>query len=259
MRSALFIASMMLTVGALAQPAAFDVHAEATTLSGQEVRVDIYLPSVEPVDGVAIVAHGFGRSRVRHRELGEALAQAGVIAVIPDLPHLMGPWANGDAIVELAAKLETGEFGLAPVQRQRLVLIGTSAGGLVTVLAAAKLSGLAGWVGLDPVDRTGAGASAGAKLKSSAVVLLGDPTVCNLFGSGRTIARAIPGLLRSTKLAGASHCDFEGPTNTFCRALCGAGSAAMQAHVREETVTAAFELLHARGNEAGPKRQDPAE
>ncbi|MGI8895257.1 MAG: hypothetical protein ACR2HE_06335, partial [Casimicrobiaceae bacterium] len=103
---------------------------------------------------MAIVAHGFTRSRGRHRDLGQALAVAGVTAIIPDLPH-MDQWNNGEAIVELVHKLEAGALGRPPIARSRLVLIGTSAGGLVTVLAAAKLPGLAGWVGLDPVDRTG--------------------------------------------------------------------------------------------------------
>jgi len=58
--------------------------------------------------------------------------------------------------VDLEHTLEAGALGLPPVSRSRVVLIGTSAGGLATVLAAAKLPGLGGWIGLDPVDRTGA-------------------------------------------------------------------------------------------------------
>ena len=58
--------------------------------------------------GVAIVAHGFTRSRIRHRDLGRALAEAGVTAVIPDLPNVMDLWGNGDAIVDLVDKLQAG-------------------------------------------------------------------------------------------------------------------------------------------------------
>ena len=59
--------------------------------------------------------------------------------MIPDLPYILNHWGNGDAIEELAHKLEAGALGLPPLDPSRLVLIGTSAGGLATVLAAAKL------------------------------------------------------------------------------------------------------------------------
>jgi dienelactone hydrolase len=216
-------------------------------LGGQDQKVDIYRPRAAAVDGLAIVAHGFGRSRVRHRDLAQALAGEGITAVIPDLPHLVNLWGNGDAIVELAHQLEAGAYGLPPIERSRLVLIGTSAGGLATVLAAADLPGLAGWIGLDPVDRTGSGANAAARLTAPAVVLLAEPTGCNLFGSGRTIARAVPALRRAPVFRGASHCDFEGPTNKFCEVMCGEGSAALQARIRDETVNAALEFLPRRG------------
>jgi pimeloyl-ACP methyl ester carboxylesterase len=193
---------------------------------------------------VAIVAHGFARSRERHRDLGRALAAAGVAAVIPDLPNVMNLWANGDALVDLVARVEAGTLGLPPVERARIVLIGTSAGGLASVLAAANTPGLAGWIGLDPVDRTGTGADAAARLSSPAYVLLGGSSPCNLFGSGRGIAGAVPAALaHTTKFKEASHCDFESPTNNLCTTLCGKASAPMQERVRAETVRAALALL----------------
>jgi dienelactone hydrolase len=187
------------------------------------------------------------RSRARHRDLGQALAAAGVTAVIPDLPYILNHWGNGEALAELAHKLEAGALGLPPIEPSRIVLIGTSAGGLATVLAAAKLPALAGWVGLDPVDRTGSGVHAASQLGSPAVVLLADPSGCNLYGSGRSIARAVPGLLRSIVLEGASHCDFEGPTNKLCQRVCGGSNSAMQAFARDETVRAVVELLRGSG------------
>jgi pimeloyl-ACP methyl ester carboxylesterase len=210
--------------------------------AGYEGSVDIYRPDGASV-GVAIIAHGFTRSRIRHRDLGRALAEAGVTAVIPDLPNVMDLWGNGAAIVDLVDKLDAGAFGPMPAGRAHLVLIGTSAGGLATVLAAARLPGLAGWIGLDPVDRTGTGAGAAAQLDSPAVVLLGGASSCNLFGSGRDIAKALPHLVRTVAFKDASHCDFEDPTTNLCRVLCGKSSASMQARVRGETVRAVLELL----------------
>jgi hypothetical protein len=114
---------------------------------------------------------------------------------------------------------------------------------IATVLAAVKLPGLAGWIGLDPVDRTGTGIDAAAKLTAPAVVLLAGASGCNLFGSGRSIARALPHLLRSTVWNDASHCDFEDPTTNLCRTLCGGSSSEMQVLIRGETVNATLEML----------------
>jgi len=129
--------------------------------------------------------------------------------------------------------------------RDRVVLVGMSFGGLVTVMAAAELPGLAGWLGLDPVDTTQSAARAASKVTAPAVVLLGKPGLCNLYGNGSAFVRAAPGLLRSTVIAGASHCDFEGPTNSVCRSACGHGSNEMRTLIREEAVRAVAEMLHA--------------
>ncbi|MEO8485496.1 MAG: hypothetical protein ABI585_04075, partial [Betaproteobacteria bacterium] len=80
-------------------------------------------------------------------------------------------------------------------------------------------------------------------LDAPAVVLLGDASACNLFSSGRSLANAVPRLLRAVKIAGASHCDFESPTNLFCTAMCGASSRDKQLEAQNATVLAALELL----------------
>ncbi len=244
---------------AAAQSTDFVLRNDVVEIDGQNVHVDIYEPGTGSSGGVAIVAHGFLRSRERHRDLGQALADAGITAVIPNLPYSMDHWGNGDAIEALAHRLESGALGIRPTEQSRLVLVGTSAGGLATVLAAAKLPELAGWVGLDPVDRTGSGVHAASRLAAPAVVLLGKPSVCNLFGSGRSIARALPALLRSVDIKGASHCDFESPTNIFCRRACGGASSDAQARVREETVRAVVEILRLSSRTATDEVPQPEE
>ena len=234
---------LIAAAAAVAQPSTYTKDTQTVEIAGYEESVDIYRPDAGASAGVAIVAHGFTRSRIRHRDLGRALAEAGVTAVIPDLPNVMDLWGNGDAIVALVQKLEAGAFGALPADRARLILIGTSAGGLATVLAAAKMPGLAGWVGLDPVDRTGSGSDAAARLTAPAVVLLGGASSCNLFGSGRDIARALPNLVRTQAWKDASHCDFEDPTTNLCRVLCGKSTTQMQLRIRNETVRATLELL----------------
>ena len=247
---ALLLTVLLCAMPAFAQPLPSHLRTESAHLDGWDVDVDVYEPAAAPARGVAVIAHGFTRDRSRHRALGEDLAAAGVIAVIPDLPHVMDHWGNGAALAELVDDMAIGALGLPPVERSAVILIGTSAGGLASVVAAAKLPGLAGWIGLDPVDRTGTGTSAAAHVTSPAVLLLGGASQCNLFGSGRSIARALPRLLRSEKLKEASHCDFEQPTNRFCEVMCGASSPQMQLRVRDETVSAAVEML--RGPDAVP-------
>jgi dienelactone hydrolase len=221
-------------------------------LSGIEEAVDIHRPASGPERGTVIIAHGFGRSRHRHFDLGRALAEAGVVAIVPDLPNVLDLWANGDAVADLEARVEAGAFGSLPVSRMQIVLMGTSAGGLATLLAAERLPGLAGWIGLDPVDRTGTGADAAAQLAVPAIVLLADGSPCNLFGSGRTLAQAAPQLVRSTKIEGTSHCDFESPTNNFCRVVCGTSTRDRESRVRDEAVAAALELLDLARQRTGP-------
>ena len=44
----------------------------------------MFEPDAGPPVGVAIVAHGWTRSREQHRDAGRALAEAGIVAVIPE-------------------------------------------------------------------------------------------------------------------------------------------------------------------------------
>lgn len=224
-------------------PATPSPRTTTLTLDDATIDADVYVPAGRPPTGVAIVAHGWTRSKAQHRDLGTALADAGIVAVVPDLPNVLDLWGNGTLVVELVGQLESGALGMPPTPRSSIVLIGTSAGGLATVHAASKLPGLAGWIGLDPVDRTGTGIHAASQLDVPAIVLVGDASACNLFGSGRSIARAAPHLVRTVKVDGASHCDFESPTSTFCTRLCGRATREKQHEIRRETVSASIELL----------------
>jgi hypothetical protein len=117
---------LLCSIVAAAQTGPFTLRTESITLVGHELRVDIYQPSVNSTSDAAIVAHGFTRSRARHRDLAVALAGVGVTVVVPDLPYTVDHWGNGDAIVELEHSLAAGALGLRPLERSHLVLIGTS-------------------------------------------------------------------------------------------------------------------------------------
>jgi len=241
--SALLALALWCAAGGATPPRDFVVETRQIELDGEVHAVDVYRPTADAPVRAAIVAHGFNRSPKRHRDLAEALAAAGITTIVPELSSVVNLWGNTDTLVELAHRLESGALGLPPLDRASVVLIGTSAGGLESVVAATRLPGIAGWIGLDPVDGTGAGAEAAAALTAPAVVLLGPHSRCNLFGTGRTIARAIHDLRHTEVFHGASHCDFEGPTNRFCEAVCGRASGEQQERIRLETVNAARELL----------------
>jgi pimeloyl-ACP methyl ester carboxylesterase len=250
LRPALLLALVFCTATAAAQPSPH-LRAATIVIDGQPTTVDVHEPGTSDVVGLAIVAHGWTRSREQHRDIGIALAEAGVVAVIPDLPNVVNLWGNGSAIVDLARQLEAGALGLPPILPPSLVLIGTSAGGLATVLAATRLPDIAGWIGLDPVDRMGTGIYAASSLEVPAIVLFGDASACNLAGSARTFARSLPRLVRAKKFEGASHCDFEGPTDGFCQRLCGRAKEETTLAIRAETVLATLELLTAAHAGAG--------
>jgi len=257
-RVAVVVAWLLHAAIALAQPAPPAVTTERAEMSGITSSVDIYRPSERETQRVAILAHGFWRNRSRQRDLGRDLAAAGIVALAPDLPSVVDYWSNADAVIELVREIERGAFGLAPLPRSRIVLIGTSAGAVATLIAASKLRGLAGWIGLDPVDRSGIARHAAARLDTPAIVLLGDASICNLFRSGRAIAEAAPTLIRADRIRGASHCDFEGPTERFCRNACGGSSPEMAARVRDETVDAAQELYDRAVPGEAPERRRAA-
>jgi len=60
--------------------ARYSLKTYSLELAGGVEQVDVYRPVTQEV-GVAVLAHGFARSRVRHRDLARALASAGVVAV----------------------------------------------------------------------------------------------------------------------------------------------------------------------------------
>ncbi|MFO1305009.1 MAG: hypothetical protein U1F54_14840 [Burkholderiales bacterium] len=241
----LALAAVLPTAAHAAAPDRWSVATYALEFAGGMEQVDVYRPAGDAYAGVAVVAHGFTRSRVRHRDLGRALAAAGVVAVVPDLPSAVNTWGNGEALARFVETLEDGAVPSLSVRREQVVLIGTSAGGLASLIAAGKLPGVAGWIGLDPVDRTGSGTRAATRLDAPAVVMLAEPSLCNLMTSGRAIAEALPRRWRTVDVTDASHCDFEDPTNNFCEAMCGRSSDAAREEIRSEVVVTTRELLEA--------------
>jgi pimeloyl-ACP methyl ester carboxylesterase len=220
-------------------------------LAGRTVAVDVYRPD-GPARGAVILSHGFTRSRTTLGGHAAALAAGGILAITPDMPYTFDFNRNAQGLAELVAMLRAGEFG-APIAK--VVLVGFSAGALSSLLAAGT-PGVVGYVGLDPFDRTtsdGKGALGrdfAPSLETEAVLLRAPPSRCNAHSVAAPWAQVLPALLSDRVIEGASHCDFESPSDWMCEIACGATDPARQAVVRETLVEATDRWL--------PAATDPA-
>ena len=210
-------------------------------LDGHRVTLDIY-PAAGPLRGAAILSHGFTRSRRTLAGHAQALADAGVLALTPDLPCTFDFRCNARALTALVGILRAGGTFGVPVER--VMLVGFSAGGLSSLLAA-HTPGVVGYVGLDPFDRTQPdgveplGLAAAARLGTEVLLLRAPPSRCNAEAVAAPWAGALPALWRDELIAGASHCDFESPTDWMCRLACGHTDPARQQQVRQGLLEAA--------------------
>jgi dienelactone hydrolase len=220
---------------ALAMP---PVQTLPLTLGGQATVYDLYTPDGAP-RGLALVAHGFTRSRAQHAVLARRLAEAGFLVAVPDLPHWTRHEANADALVALAESVSALPCAAAlPV-----VLIGTSAGGLASLLAAERVPRLALWVGLDPVDAFRQARDAARALRAPALVLRAPASACNVAGSARRVAGWLPAGHIERRIGDASHCDFEDTTDRHCESICGDADPGRQALIVRLTADAALQAV----------------
>lgn len=224
------------------QPSAqSQVQTQVHDLDGHRVTLDVY-PSAGPLRGAAILSHGFTRSRRTLAGHAQALADAGVLTLTPDLPCTFGFRCNARALAALVGVLRAGGTFGAPVER--VMLVGFSAGGLSSLLAA-HTPGVVGYVGLDPFDRTlpdeaeRLGLAAATRLRTEALLLRAPPSRCNAEAVAAPWATALPALWRDELIAGASHCDFESPTDWMCRLACGDTDPSRQQRVRQGLLEAA--------------------
>jgi hypothetical protein len=239
-------AATMLALAAVAAPAApSPVQTQVHALDGHRVTLDVY-PVAGPLRGAAILSHGFTRSRRTLAGHAQALADAGVLALTPDLPCIFDFRCNARALAALVESLRAGGTFGAPVER--VMLVGFSAGGLSSLLAA-DTPGVVGFVGLDPFDRTLSGESerlglaAAGRLRTEALLLRAPPSRCNADAVAAPWGTVLPKLWRDELIADASHCDFESPTDWVCRMACGDADPARQQQVRQGLLDAAARWL----------------
>jgi dienelactone hydrolase len=207
-----------------------------------------------------MVAHGFSRNRKTMAGWGSLLAQEGFIAVVPDLPFWSDHAGNGRALAELLAEVKSG--GLDPEAKAAggAALVGFSAGGLSTLLAAARDTNVSCWVGLDPVGMGRQTQQAAALLKIPCFVLRAEPAPWNAHGNAREMFAALPGPAFSLVVTGATHVDAENPTSRAAEWACGKSDPARRevfgryllASLRTGLLAdeAALRTLHAATNDA---------
>ena len=221
------------------------LHTQVHTVDGHRVTLDVY-PAVGPLRGAAILSHGFTRSRRTLAGHAQALADAGVLVLTPDLPCTFDFRCNARALAALVGSLRAGGVFGGPVER--VMLVGFSAGGLSSLLAA-DTPGVVGYVGLDPFDRAMSGETehlglaAARRLRTEALLLRAPPSRCNAEAVAAPWGTALPVLWRDELIADASHCDFESPTDWMCRLACGEADPARQQRVRQGLLDAAARWL----------------
>ena len=95
----------MIGVAAAAEPSApSPLRAQVHVLDGHRVALDVY-PAAGPPRGAAILSHGFTRSRRTLAGHAQTLADAGVLAVTPDLPCTFDFLCNARAFAARAGPL----------------------------------------------------------------------------------------------------------------------------------------------------------
>jgi predicted dienelactone hydrolase len=176
----------------------------------------LYLPAGQPAAPLVVLGHGFERSRDHMAEMAERMASHGVRVVAFDYCHLstfdVNHAQNAVDQVSLAAALAGG----APV-----IHAGYSAGGLSSLLATVADPTAVALLALDAVDNQALGANAAPGVSVPTFGIAGEPSGCNNDNNGGVhLATLVPGGT-AVRAVGATHCDFEGPTNWVCTNLCG--------------------------------------
>jgi len=211
----------VLRVPTLPLPAGVEQRTERLALAGRVVAVDCYWPRGANAAPVVLLAHGLGRSRKTMAGWGTLLAVEGFWAVAPDLPTWADHARNGTAVAALLATVQSGRLFARPKPAGRAALVGFSAGGQATLLAAAGNTNVACWVGLDPVALGARAGRAAAALHIPAAVLRAEPAAWNAGGNARAIFAALPGPAFTLIVNGATHADAEHPTSRAARWACG--------------------------------------
>jgi pimeloyl-ACP methyl ester carboxylesterase len=227
--------SLAVAAPAAAEDAPVPEERSIASVRGCELRYRVYRPA-EPLPApVVLIGHGFMRDGGFMRGWADAFAAAGLTAVTLDFcasSAVDGRHAdNGADLVAVRRALGADEA----------IYVGVSAGGLAALVAASS-DGPAtrGLLLLDPTNAGGQARRAAGRVQAPVAALVARSQVCNAW---RNIDRALATLADATilEIHEASHCDFEWPSDAFCRIAClattsGAERARAQARIRDVAI-----------------------
>ena len=185
-----------------------------TSVAGCEMGYQVRRPASGDERTVAIIAHGFMRNGTYMAGWAEAIAGAGITAVTVDLcASSSGEGRRSDDGADLVALRRA-------LGAHDAIYVGVSAGGLSALYAASlDAEGTRGVLLLDPVNAGGQARRAAGKVRAPVAALVAKAQVCNAW---RNIDGALETLADATvvRVPHASHCDFEWPSDRFCRVAC---------------------------------------
>jgi pimeloyl-ACP methyl ester carboxylesterase len=177
----------------------------------------IYRTPGETAPVAVVLAHGFLRDRGHMDGLARGLSAAGLPTATIDLCN-MSPWDGAHRENAADMRMVADRLGVP-----RPLYAGFSAGGLAALLAADGDPDSIGVLALDLVDQAGMGQRAAAALERPIIGLFGDASGCNADNNGLAVM-AVAGQSQVIRVPGATHCDFEAPTDGLCRLVCEPGS-----------------------------------
>lgn len=210
--------------------AAITQRTVSVALSGQNVSVDLYFPTASSNNPAVVIGHGFARNKGRFRAWGQVLAGEGYVVAVPTLPGGFSPNFNTNAAILNGlmtwlinqSSASSGELR-GKVNASRIALMGHSAGGLASLLAASTNRQLAAVIGLDLTDRDNISVEAARKATAPLLMIRSSPASCNSNGNGVAVYEASTAPKMILRVVGANHCDPESPSDFLCALGCGGG------------------------------------
>lgn len=217
-----------------------------TSSTGCELEYLLYRPTTSVRSAQVVLAHGFLRSKERMSQVAWRLAEEGIPTVALDFCNTR-VWdgaheQNGADMIRVARQAGV----------RRVVYAGFSAGGLAAVIAASLDADAIGVLAMDLVDRDRLGLEAARGLNLPLIGLVGEPSSCNAQNNGLEVYAAAPHA-QVIRVEGASHCDFEAPTDGLCRLLCEPDTRERSDALRARIIALAVDAISSLIANSNPK------
>jgi len=192
------------------------IQGKAQSASGCTFAYRLYKPKTPTTSTSLVLGHGFMRDQDNMVGLSRAFANRGVTVATLDYCN-MRPWNGHHERNARDMQTLARELGLS----DNVIYAGFSAGALAAVLAADEFTRAV--VTLDLVDQANLGVMAIEQLTTPLVGLSGPPSGCNASANGASVfnQRNIDSLSKLGLVSGASHCEFESPSDWLCELACG--------------------------------------